>query len=386
MPTSLTIEDFLTATGPMLDVRSPGEYDHGHIPGAIRFPLFSNEERAQVGTCYKEQGRDAAVELGFDLAGPKCGHFVRSAKALAPDRQVRVHCWRGGMRSGGMGWILEMAGFNVKVLEGGYKAYRRWVKGVLAKPKPLIVLGGMTGTSKTQILHELAALGEPILDLEALANHRGSSFGALMLPPQPSTEHYENLIAEHCVQLGTKRSIWVEAESRRVGTCRIPDELFLQMEAAPTLEAQRSLDERLDLLVEIYGEADTEQLIAATKRIRKRLGGQRTQAAVAAIEQGDLRTACKIILDYYDRTYRYDLERRNKKIPQIDLVGLSPKESARKLVAVAPELLPLPFEAGGALPSPGHRESHAPLTEQEKQPVERLASKLRELGMSPDDL
>jgi tRNA 2-selenouridine synthase len=209
----------------------------------------------------------------------------------------------------------------------------------LAEPKPLIVLGGMTGTSKTQILHELAHLGEPVLDLEALANHRGSSFGALMLPPQPSTEHYENLIAENCVQLGTDRPIWVEAESRRVGTCRIPDELFLQMEAAPTLEVLRSLDERLDLLVEIYGEADTDELLTATKRIRKRLGGQRTQAATDAIEQGDLRTACTIILDYYDRTYRYDLERRNKAIPQIDLVGLSPAESARKLVSMVPELL-----------------------------------------------
>jgi len=243
------------------------------------------------------------------------------------------------MRSGGMGWILEMAGFNVKVLEGGYKAYRRWVKQVLAEPKPLIVLGGMTGTSKTQILHELANLGEPVLDLEALANHRGSSFGALMLPPQPSTEHYENLLAEKWVQLGTDRPIWVEAESRRVGTCRIPDELFLQMERAPTLEVLRSLDERLDLLVGIYGEADTEELLTATRRIRKRLGGQRTQAAVDAIEQGDLRTACQIILDYYDRTYRYDLERRNQAIPQVDLVGLSPVESAGKLVSMVPELL-----------------------------------------------
>ena len=342
MPIALTIEDFIQTTSPILDVRSPSEYEHGHIPGAIQFPLFNDEERAQVGTCYKEQGRDAAVELGFDIAGPKCGHFVRSAKALAPDRRLRVHCWRGGMRSGGIGWILEMAGFNVKVLDGGYKAYRRWTKGILAEPRPLIVLGGMTGTSKTQILHELAALGEPVLDLEALANHRGSSFGALMLPPQPSTEHYENLIAEQCIQLGTDRPIWVEAESRRVGTCRIPDELFLQMEAAPTLEVLRSLDERLDLLVDIYGEADTEQLIQATTRIRKRLGGQRTQAAVTAIEQGDLRTACKIILDYYDRTYRYDLERRNKTIPEVDLVGLSPADSARKLVKLIPEISSIP--------------------------------------------
>jgi tRNA 2-selenouridine synthase len=306
--------------------------------GAIAFPLFGDEERAQVGLCYKQQGRDAAVELGFDLAGPRCGEFIRAAKALAPDWRVRLHCWRGGMRSGGMAWILEMAGFQVILLAGGYKAYRRWVHQVLATPKPLMVLGGMTGTAKTLILRELAALGEPILDLEALANHRGSSFGGLGLPPQPSTEQYENLIAEQWVELGSDRPIWIEAESRRVGTCRLPDALFLAMEGAPTLELGRSLEERLDLLVDLYGNADRQDLIAATQRIGKRLGGQRTQAAIAAIAEGDLRSACAIILDYYDRTYRYDLARRQKNIPRIDLVGLSIAAAARQLVALAPQL------------------------------------------------
>jgi tRNA 2-selenouridine synthase len=314
-----------------LDVRSPGEYTRGHIPEAVSFPLFTDAERAQVGTCYKQVGRDAAVELGFEIAGPKCARFIRAAKELAPERHLRVHCWRGGMRSGGLGWILAMAGFTVYTLEGGYKAYRRWVRQVLTTPKPIIVLGGMTGTAKTQILHELAALGEPIIDLEALAHHRGSSFGALMLPPQPSTEHYENLLAAEWVKFGGDCPIWLEAESRRVGTCRIPDELFLQMVAAPTIEVTRSLEERLDLLVALYGEADPEDLIQATQRIRKRLGGQRTQAAVEFIRAGKLRDACAIILDYYDRTYRYDLERRHRAIPQLDITGLSPAASARRL-------------------------------------------------------
>lgn len=335
MPTCLPIADFLAAPGPLLDVRSPGEYHQGHIAGAIAFPLFRDGERAQVGLCYKQQGRDAAVELGFDLAGPRCGELIRAAKALAPDRRLRLHCWRGGMRSGGMAWILEMAGFQVTLLAGGYKAYRRWVHQVLATPKPLVVLGGMTGTAKTLILRELAALGEPILDLEALANHRGSSFGGLGLPPQPSTEQYENRIADQWVELGSDRPIWIEAESRRVGTCRIPDALFLAMEAAPTLELGRSLEERLDLLVDLYGHADRQDLIAATQRIGKRLGGQRTQAAIAAIAEGDLRSACAIILDYYDRAYRYDLARRQKTIPRVDLVGLSTAAAARQLVTLA---------------------------------------------------
>ncbi len=337
MPKPLDIDTFLQGSGPILDVRSPGEYEHGHIPGAVSFPLFTDDERAQVGTCYKQVGREAAVELGFDLAGPRCGEFIRAAKALAPDRQLRVHCWRGGMRSGGMGWILELAGFTVNTLAGGYKTYRRWVRETLATPKPIVILGGMTGSGKTQILHELAALGEPVLDLEGLANHRGSSFGALLLPPQPSTEHYENLLAEQWVKFSAERPIWLEAESSRVGTCRIPSELFAQMETAPAVEVVRSLDERLDLLVNIYGKADTVGLVEATERIRKRLGGDRTQAAIQHIYTGDLRSACAIILDYYDRAYRHDLERHQKTIPKIDIRGLAPQASAQRLIEQLPQ-------------------------------------------------
>ncbi|MBD1917743.1 MULTISPECIES: tRNA 2-selenouridine(34) synthase MnmH [Cyanophyceae] len=347
MPKPLDSNDFLQGSGPILDVRSPGEFQQGHIPGAISFPLFTDAERAQVGTCYKQVGRESAVELGFDIAGPKCGEFVRAAKALAPNRHLRIHCWRGGMRSGGMGWILELAGFTVHLLNGGYKAYRHWVRETLATPKPIVILGGMTGSGKTLILQELAALGESVLDLEGLANHRGSSFGSLLLPPQPSTEHYENLLADQWARFPSdsqglapkgQRPIWLEAESRRVGTCRIPDELFAQMAAAAAVEVVRSLDERLDLLVEIYGEASTEGLVEATERIGKRLGGDRTQSAVRHIQSGNLRAACAIILDYYDRTYRHDLERRRRVIPQVDIRGLSPAASARLLAEKLPQL------------------------------------------------
>lgn len=339
MPKSVTLESFFNAPGPILDVRSPGEYHHAHIPGAVSFPLFTDEERAAVGTCYKQQGRDEAVELGIGLVGPKSAQFIQSAKAIAPDRRVRIHCWRGGMRSGAMGTLLEVAGFKVTLLEGGYKAFRRWARSTFSQPRPIFVLGGMTGSSKTEILHALARLGEPILDLENLANHRGSSFGALELPPQPDTEHFENLIALQWSQFDGTRPIWIEAESRRVGTCRIPEELFQQMEVAPTVEIIRPVDERLDHLVDIYGQASVESLVKATERIRKRLGGQRTQAATELGKTGDYRGAAAIILDYYDRTYRYDLERRGKVIPQVDVTGLSHEAAARKLQVYAAEHL-----------------------------------------------
>ena len=319
----LPITDFLQAPGPILDVRSPGEYAQGHLPGAISFPLFSDDERAQVGTCYKQKGRETAIELGLELVGPKMAGLVKQAKALAPKRQVRVHCWRGGMRSSSVGWLLETSGLEVNLLSGGYKTFRRWVRTLLATPRPLIVVGGMTGTGKTDILHALRDSGEQVLDLEGLANHRGSSYGALMLPPQPSTEQFENLIAQQWVEFDPLLPVWVEAESRRVGTCRVPDEIVDQMEAANTLEIIRSEAERLDILVDVYGQAAPEGLIAATERLRKRLGGLRTQKAVEHIKRGELASAAAIILTYYDRTYRHDLVRRNKQIPPVDVSNMS---------------------------------------------------------------
>ncbi|MEM9089218.1 MAG: tRNA 2-selenouridine(34) synthase MnmH [Cyanobacteria bacterium P01_F01_bin.53] len=331
----LAIDDFLTAaewqSSPILDVRSPGEFEQGHIPGTISFPLFSNDERAQIGTCYKQQSREQAVELGFDLAGPKFGEMIRTAKAIAPDKVVRVHCWRGGMRSGSVAWMLTLAGFKTITLEGGYKAFRQWVRRTVATPKNIVLLGGMTGTAKTDILHALEAQGEQTLDLEGYANHRGSSYGAVCLPPQPSTEQFENLIATEWHTFDATRPVWVEAESKRVGSCRVPAELFAQMEAAFALEITRPVSERLALLVDIYGQADPDELVAATERIRKRLGGEKTQAAIAHIQTGDLASAVAITLNYYDRTYRYGLEQRDRPVPEIDVTDLSPAQAATRL-------------------------------------------------------
>ena len=284
-----------------------------------------------MGTCYKQKGQEIAIELGLELVGPKMAGLVKQAKALAPQRQVRVHCWRGGMRSGGVAWGLQMAGFQVTTLVGGYKAFRRWVRQTFTTPRQIIVLGGMTGTGKTQILHALAALGEQVLDLEGCANHRGSSFGNLDLPPQPSTEQYENLIAEQWLEFGPQRPVWIEAESFRVGTCRVPSETMAQMESAHTVEVIRSESERLDILVDVYGQANPDELIAATQRLEKRLGGLRTQEAVQLIKRGELASAAAIILTYYDRTYRHDLDRRGKQIPTVDVSEMSALQAAKFL-------------------------------------------------------
>jgi len=344
---SLPVDDFFTCSGPILDVRSPDEFKQGHIPGAVSVPLFNDDERAQVGTCYKKKGREEAIELGLELVGSKLVTFVRLAKGLAEhsrwskdkSRTVRVHCWRGGMRSGSMAWLLETAGLSVTTLDGGYKAFRRWVRKMLSVPKPIISLGGMTGTGKTYLLQALAASGEQTIDLEGLANHRGSSFGNLGLPPQPSTEHFENLIAMQWATLDPSRSVWIEAESRRVGSCRVPEELFNPMMRAPVIQVVRSREERISNLIQEYGAVDKDGLVAATDRIRKKLGGLRTQQAIEAIQQGDLATATDIILEYYDKTYTYDLtKKRDVPIYSVDLEGVDIAEGVTHLIAKAQEI------------------------------------------------
>lgn len=245
-----SVVNFLSASSPILDVRSPGEFAQAHIPGAISFPLFSDEERSQVGICYKQEGRDRAVELGFAIAGPKLADMIAQAKEIAPDRRVRIHCWRGGMRSGAVAWALGMVGFEVTTLKGGYKAFRHWAMRQNERPLSVLTLSGMTGTGKTNILAALSAQGEQVLDLEAIANHRGSSYGALGLPPQPSTEQFENLIAMQWSKFDRDRPVWIEAESRGIGRCRVPIGIFNQMKQAPILQVVRPRSERLALLVE----------------------------------------------------------------------------------------------------------------------------------------
>jgi len=339
MPQILSPDEFFNAPGIILDVRSPAEYAHGHIPGAVSFPLFSDDERAQVGTCYKQQGKDLAIELGLTIVGSKLTQFVQTAKKLSPDHPIRLHCWRGGMRSSSMAWLLETAGMQVSLLEGGHKAFRQWVRSTLATPQAIVTLGGMTGTGKTILLNALAERGEQILDLEHLANHRGSSYGSLGLPPQPSNEHYENLLAVQWVSLDRDRPVWIEAESSRVGLCRVPDEIFLRMVESPVVQIERSRSERIAILLEVYGSADPEELIAATQRISKKLGGQNAQAAITHIREGNLAPAIETVLDYYDKSYLYDLMKREVAIYPIDVSGLSIRESVDRLIDKSREIL-----------------------------------------------
>ncbi|HRZ77895.1 MAG TPA: rhodanese-like domain-containing protein, partial [Bacteroidales bacterium] len=191
MGRTLEIQEFLRLlpTVPAADVRSPSEYLRAHIPGVMSLPLFSDEERAIIGTLYKHQGRERATLKGMEIAGPKMASYVTQASVLAPERRLMLHCWRGGMRSAAMAFTLETAGFEVMLLDGGYRSFRRLALELVQYPWKLRVLGGMTGSGKTQVLKHLQQDGLQVLDLEGMANHKGSAFGSIGQLEQPGTEH-----------------------------------------------------------------------------------------------------------------------------------------------------------------------------------------------------
>ncbi len=321
----------------LLDVRSPGEYAAGHAPGAINLPLFDDAERAEVGTLYKRVSADEALLRGLEIAGSKMRCLVEEARTAAPNGQAVVQCWRGGQRSASVAMLLERAGMTVQQLVGGYKAYRVYVREWLGQPHhPLRVLSGPTGSGKTSVLRAMRARGAAVVDLEDLANHKGSSFGSLGEAPQPSTEEFENLLfgALHAVPPGT--TVWLEDESRMIGTVCQPETFYERLVSAPAVELVQPTDWRVSNLVEDYAGYPMEGLRAAFVRLRKKLGSNHLQTALAALDRLDAEEACRIALVYYDKSYAHYASRK----PVSQLVRLEARERDRAVIAH--QLLQLP--------------------------------------------
>ena len=339
--TRINIEDFLVLgkEHPVLDVRSPGEYGHAHIPGAISLPLFSNEERKVVGTAFKQESKEKAVKLGLDFFGVKMVKIVEEVEALCKVRDknyevpsedklgaldsniVLVHCWRGGMRSAGVAWLLDLYGFKVFTLVGGYKVYRKWVLQQFEKRYSFNILGGYTGSGKTEILQALHKKNELVIDLEKLASHKGSAFGRLGQPIQPSQEMFENLLAtalknteerkEKQVDSYSKTScIWLEDESQRIGEVNIPNSLFSQMRDKPIYFLDIPFKERLNFIATHYGKFDKIELVNSIIRIKKRLGGLETKTAINFLIEDNIKDGFAVLLTYYDKSYDKSLQIR----------------------------------------------------------------------------
>ncbi len=322
---------------PVLDARAPKEFAIGHIPGAVSFPIFSDEERARVGTAYKQQGHDPAVLIGLDLFGPKMSGFVREAENLTPTKELLVHCWRGGMRSGAMSWLLDFAGFTVYLLQGGYKAYRHHMQEAIAQERPYLLVSGNTGSGKTDLLPYLRQYGEQVIDLEGLASHKGSAFGSIGMAPQPSTEHFENLLGMALLQLDAQRPVWLEDESSSIGRVQMPKTLFDRMQEAPTIVLDVPKPLRIQKLAEEYCQTDPALLEAAILRISKRLGGLATKEALEAIAQGDMPKMVDIALSYYDKAYTYELAKKIH-VLTLPLESLQPEGNAQRLIEFAKQL------------------------------------------------
>jgi tRNA 2-selenouridine synthase len=315
----IDIDTFLNLreTHPVLDVRSPGEYQHAHIPGAHSFPLFDDEERKQVGTAYKQESRELAIKIGLDYFGPKMRALVEQAESISAQsgsRTLLVHCWRGGMRSGALAWLLDIYGFQVHTLIGGYKSFRRWSLAQFEKEYPLQLIGGYTGSGKTDLLEVLKNKKETILDLEGLAHHKGSAFGNIGLPEQPSQEHFENKLALALQKAAAEQTprIWVEDESQRIGRVNIPGAFWEHMRRSSVYFLDIPFEKRLAYIVQGYGSLDVQRLCDATDRIRKKLGDKNATEAITFLQNGQITEAFDILLSYYDKMYKKSLFNREQ--------------------------------------------------------------------------
>lgn len=312
MVVQLEVADFLQQSLDhlTLDVRSESEFQYAHIPQALNLPLFNNEERKIVGTIYKQQSRNEAVLAGLEIAGKKMADLVRFVQPLIKENKVYIHCWRGGMRSGSMAWLLNLFGYQVYVLKGGYKAYRQHVLETLATNFRFVVLGGRTGSGKTLILLELAKIGEQVADLESLACHKGSAFGALGRDEQPSTEQFENLLAQQLQKFDTKKMVWLEDESRTIGKIYLNQHFWANLRNAPLFVVELPVEIRIKKLSAEYGAFDKEQLKKSFGKIISRLGNEQWKNAIAALENSQIEQAAKIALHYYDKAYDKGLSRK----------------------------------------------------------------------------
>ena len=323
----IDIETFLTLSksNPVFDVRSPGEYSHAHIPNAISLPLFSDEERKVVGTLYKQKSRQDAIKAGLDFFGVKMkamveeveAHFKKHKPSHLPEDNptIIVHCWRGGMRSAGVAWLLDLYGFKVYTIVGGYKAYRKWVLAQFEKKYPVKVLGGYTGSGKTLLIQELQKQEKCVIDLEGLAGHRGSAFGNIGLPKQCSQEQFENSLALSLYHVSQKainnnEYIWLEDESQRIGDVNIPITFWQQMREADLYFLDVPFEERLLHIMSMYGNLDKMKMINAIIRIKKRLGGLDAKDAVNAFMEDRIADCFRILLRYYDKQYMKGMESR----------------------------------------------------------------------------
>jgi tRNA 2-selenouridine synthase len=305
----------------LIDARTPAEYAEATIPGAVNVPLFDDEERARVGTLYKQEGKSAAKRLAMQLVAPKIPALVEQVEAALAGRRppVVVFCWRGGQRSRALTTFLDLAGMPARQLTGGHKAFRSHVREFFEKGNwgRLLVLRGLTGVGKTRLLLRLRAEGYPVLDLEGLANHRGSAFGNLGLPPQPSQKSFEAHLWDELRRIPPGDYALAEGESKHIGRLVLPPSVYAALQVETTLWVNASLDYRTRIILDDYPAIDHLRagFVRPLKALRPRLGGETVDRLLGLLEEGDWETLVReLMVLYYDPLYRHTRPQRRIEI------------------------------------------------------------------------
>lgn len=338
----------------VIDVRSPGEFAEDHVPGAVNLPVLSDAERAEVGTIYVQESRFRARRVGAAHVARNIARHLDTALAdKAGGFKPLVYCWRGGMRSNAMATILSQVGWRTTVLAGGYRTYRRHVTARLydgTLPHRFVLLDGQTGAGKTAVLTRLGEMGAQTLDLEGLAAHRGSLFGALAGRPQPSQKLFESRLLGILDALDPARPVIAEAESSKIGERMIPPALWTRLAEAPRIELAVPAETRARYLVEAYSElaADRAALEAAFERLPARPSRERLAGWRALADAGDFAGVALALLGlHYDPAY--NRARRKHGRPTLGAIALDPTDGRElQRAAEAAARLTSALDAGDA--------------------------------------
>jgi tRNA 2-selenouridine synthase len=340
----------LLAFDAVIDVRSPGEFAEDHIPGSLNLPVLNNAERERVGTLYKQVSSFEAKKVGAALVSRNIAHFLEHYFADKPKAyRPLIYCWRGGSRSGSLTHILDKIGFASTQLEGGYKAYRRHVVAELASLPPRLiyrVVCGPTGSGKSRLLQALAAAGAQVLDLEALAAHRGSLLGALPEQAQPPQKSFESAIWSALARFDPERPVFVESESKKIGALRVPDALIAAMRASPCVRLDVPLAARVQLLSEDYAHFlhDPELISRQLAHLISLRGSDTVTAWQALAHRGAWDELVAALLEqHYDPAYfrslsvNYPVAASDLSFSTADLSGNGLHQLAQAIKAACPE-------------------------------------------------